>query len=384
MKTPYLPLFSLLFLAACSNLSDSKPPTVAIVAPASGSPITGTVPVQITASDDVAVARVQLYARGVGATGRGVRVGSASQNPYTIQLFSPGLPNTSELELLAVANDDAGNETTSDPVRVRVNNNNLPVFSGFFAYTLPPAAVIQSTHTAVSTLAHHFGFTPARIKSNNPAASTNTTPVQRFTAPTSQATTPEFALEWTWNAFPASGLQGYGVRMSSNDLAGPYEAVTRGVQAANGNTGPQNYSKFLPAKAGDLVYGVVTPLIGNNLLEGGYSNAGVAQFLPPQDLDSPADSFSSVGGRPRLAWKAVAGATGYLYQVFDRYPTEGDEPKVWSNPDDVALAALSISYPSSKTALLPGQYYWRIIAVGFRGEKASGFSVSEVRSFTVL
>jgi len=64
-------------LAACSN-TPSTPPSVALISPAVGTTLSGTVAVQVSAKDDDTITKVQVYARALGSKATGVALGSAA------------------------------------------------------------------------------------------------------------------------------------------------------------------------------------------------------------------------------------------------------------------------------------------------------------------
>jgi hypothetical protein len=110
------------------NNADTIPPTVSITSPANNSTVSGVVTVNATASDNVAVASVQLQVDGMN-------VGAAdTSSPYTFSWSSTSVSNGSHT-LSAVAKDTSGNKTTSAPVKVTVSNN---------TQTTPPTVSITS------------------------------------------------------------------------------------------------------------------------------------------------------------------------------------------------------------------------------------------------
>lgn len=99
--------------AAQTVSTDSVPPTVAITSPTGGSAI-GLVPVDVSASDDVGVTRVELYANNA-------LVGSDTTTPYGFTLDSSKYGGG--LTLQARAYDAAGNAGTSSTVSLNVSND---------------------------------------------------------------------------------------------------------------------------------------------------------------------------------------------------------------------------------------------------------------------
>lgn len=94
---------------------DSTPPTVSITSPASGTTVGGSVAVNATAADNVAVARVELLVGGV------VRVTDMAA-PYNF-IWNTATLNDGSYILTARAFDAAGNNTTSAPINLVVSNS---------------------------------------------------------------------------------------------------------------------------------------------------------------------------------------------------------------------------------------------------------------------
>jgi hypothetical protein len=89
--------------AANSRAADTKDPSVTITSPSAGTTLRGTVAVSASASDNVGVTQVDLYANDVF-------VGSASVSPYTFSWNSTRVIDGS-VTLKAVAYDAAGNHS---------------------------------------------------------------------------------------------------------------------------------------------------------------------------------------------------------------------------------------------------------------------------------
>ena len=110
-----------LMMSGCSssspaaNHADITPPTVSITSPTSGSTESGKISVSATASDNVAVASVQLQVDGANT-------GSAdTTSPYNFSLDTTTLTNANHT-LTAVATDTSGNQATSAGVSITVAN----------------------------------------------------------------------------------------------------------------------------------------------------------------------------------------------------------------------------------------------------------------------
>lgn len=97
--------------------ADSVPPAVAITSPTGGA-ATGLVPVDVTASDDTGVTRVELFANNA-------LVATDTTAPYAFTVDASRY-STTELTLVARAYDAAGNAGESSPVALAVSNDKTP------------------------------------------------------------------------------------------------------------------------------------------------------------------------------------------------------------------------------------------------------------------
>ncbi len=100
-------------LARQVTASDREAPTVSITTPAASATVQDVVTVDVKASDNVGVARVDLYA---GST----LVGSDTTTPYGFAWDASGLPAGSSVTLTAKAYDGASNAGTSAGVSVKI------------------------------------------------------------------------------------------------------------------------------------------------------------------------------------------------------------------------------------------------------------------------
>ncbi|MEW6303034.1 MAG: Ig-like domain-containing protein [Verrucomicrobiota bacterium] len=99
-----------------SGSSDTIPPTIAMTAPANGATVSGSsVTVSANASDNISVVGVQFKLDGANLGAED------TASPYSIVWNTTATGNGSHT-LTAVARDGAGNQTTSSPVTVTVNN----------------------------------------------------------------------------------------------------------------------------------------------------------------------------------------------------------------------------------------------------------------------
>jgi len=98
-----------------AKASDTTPPAVSIVSPTGGAKVSGVVPVDVAASDNVAVARVELLVNGTV-------VATDSNAPYAFAWDSAGAAD-GEATLVARAVDTSNNAASSAGVKVTVGND---------------------------------------------------------------------------------------------------------------------------------------------------------------------------------------------------------------------------------------------------------------------
>jgi hypothetical protein len=113
--------------------ADTVPPSVSITAPTGGATVSGTTTVSMTASDNVAVASVQVKVDGT-------TVATDTTAPYAYSWDTTTVTNGSHT-LTAVATDTAGNTATSTAVSVTVSNT---VPTGQFTASPNPATTGQA------------------------------------------------------------------------------------------------------------------------------------------------------------------------------------------------------------------------------------------------
>jgi len=185
-----------LALAWTAPAADTQVPSVAITSPAASAQVSGTLSVQITASDNVGVTSVKLYA---GAT----LIGSDTAAPYAINLNTTTYANGA-LQLTARAYDAAGNEALSSAVAVTVYN--AP------ADTTAPTATITAP-TANKTVSGTV--TVKSIAADNVAVATMTLYIDNVKLCTGTST----ALNCAWNA--AAATRGtHVIKLTATDTSG--------------------------------------------------------------------------------------------------------------------------------------------------------------------
>ena len=102
---------------------DTTPPSATITSPAAGGTVSGTISVQVTASDDVGVASVSLKMDGTS-------LGTDTSSPYTFSWNTSTAPN-GDHTLSATVSDAAGNTASSSisVTVINVSDTTLPTIS---------------------------------------------------------------------------------------------------------------------------------------------------------------------------------------------------------------------------------------------------------------
>ena len=131
-------------LGTTSVVADTQTPAVAVSAPLGSSTVSGLVPVNVTASDNVGVSKVELRANGVS-------VAIDTVSPFAISWNSAGVPD-GMATLVAYAYDAAGNSAASSPVSVNVANNTVSTAPLVVAIVSPTPGSVKNM-VSVSTSA---------------------------------------------------------------------------------------------------------------------------------------------------------------------------------------------------------------------------------------
>ncbi|AUB83781.1 S8 family serine peptidase [Candidatus Thiodictyon syntrophicum] len=186
--------------------ADTQAPSVAIGSPAASAQVSGTLSVQITASDNVGVTSVKLYA---GAT----LIGTATTAPYAISLNTTAYGNGA-LQLTARAYDAAGNEALSSAVAVTVYNAPTDTIAPTAAITAPTANKTVSGTVTVKSIA-----------ADNVAVATMTLYIDNVKLCTGTST----ALNCAWNA--AAATRGtHVIKLTATDTSGNAKTIQVSVK----------------------------------------------------------------------------------------------------------------------------------------------------------
>jgi subtilisin family serine protease len=179
--------------AAVAVTADIVAPTVSLTAPASGATVSGAVNVTATATDNTAVARVELYdGTSLFATVTGA--------PYTAA-WNTGTVTPGAHTLKARAYDTAGNATDSAPVSVTVTSDATPPT---VSLTAPSnGAIITGTVVWSATASDNVGVTRVEFRDGSTVVTTLTASPYSFNWNTASAATGAHTL--TARAYDAAG-----------------------------------------------------------------------------------------------------------------------------------------------------------------------------------
>lgn len=193
------------------NATDTVAPSVAIAAPLAGSTVGGLVPVNVNASDNVGVSRVELRVNGA-------LVATDTASPYAFS-WDSALSANGNATLTVAAYDAAGNAATSAPVSVNVYNT-PPIDT---ADKIAPTVSITSPITA-GTLSGTVTVSTSASDNSGAAGITQTLYIDGAL----KATATGASLVYRWNTRKvAPGV--HTLRVVARDAAGNSSATSTNV-----------------------------------------------------------------------------------------------------------------------------------------------------------
>ena len=191
---------------------DTQPPSVGIANPAGGSVVSGLVSVDVAASDNVGVARVELRVNGS-------TVAIDTMAPYAFTWDSTGVANGSA-SLTAVAFDAAGNTGASTAVALSVSNPSMSVLSDTSAPTVSIVTPVPGPVAGTVTIS-------TSASDNSSAASIEQS---IYVDNVLKATGKGASLSFSWNARKA-GAGTHVIEARAKDAAGNTASTTTLVTA---------------------------------------------------------------------------------------------------------------------------------------------------------
>lgn len=188
--------------ASATSTADTTAPTATIAKPTGSSTVSGLVTVDVSASDNVGVARVDLLVNGT-------RVASDSTAPFAFSWDSSTVSN-GMVELKAVAVDAAGNTGSSAGVSLNVANSTTSTVGD----TTAPTVAISNPKDG-ATVSGNVKITVNASDNNGTTGLTQTL----FIGSTQVATATGGSLSYTWNTRRLAAGS-YTIKAVARDAAG--------------------------------------------------------------------------------------------------------------------------------------------------------------------
>jgi hypothetical protein len=260
--------------------ADTTPPTVSMTAPANGATISGTATLSCNASDNIGVASVQFQIDGAN-------VGSAdTATPYSLALNTGSYPNGSHT-LKAIAQDTAGNQTTSASITVNISNGTTSTGS-------PTVSVAATIPTVVLGGPSNGAFTFTRTGGTGSPLNVN------------------YSLGGTaikWNDYYRAGV---GDMPTSITIPAGSSSYTMYIVARDNQT-HANPETVLVTLSSDPSYQIVSPssatmtIVSNSVSGGGSGGTGGSG-----GSNLVLQVTKTIGGGIKFTWNSVAGK---IYRV---------------------------------------------------------------------
>ncbi|XXF77002.1 Ig-like domain-containing protein [Myxococcaceae bacterium GXIMD 01537] len=210
--------------AAVQVRVDNVAPTVALTTPVEGAPVSGTLSLTATASDDVGISRVEFHADGV-------LVGSDTSAPYAVTWNTAGLAHGDHV-LTARAYDTLGNSAQSAPVRVWVDTVAPTV-----ALTEPVAgSLLAGTASAIATVGDDVGLSRVEFYAGAVLLGTRTSAPFALTWDTSSLADGSYALTARAHDTAGNVTQSAPVQVSVNNRPPAVALTTPSASAFVGGT----------------------------------------------------------------------------------------------------------------------------------------------------
>jgi Bacterial Ig domain len=274
---------------------DTTPPTITMNSPVQGGTVSGTAVVAMTATDDVGVAKVDLYVDGVFFVSDGA-------TPYSIAWDTSALPNGPHT-LQAVATDAANNSASTATITVTVSNT-------------PP----DTTPPTVSIGAPAAGATVSGTATVSASASDNVAvaKVELFVDGVLNATDTTAPYSFAWNT-TASSNGAHTLKVVATDTAGNSANVTRTVTVANNvNHAPVavNDAFSAPYRAATSYTAQVFAVLANDSDADGNLNPASVKIVGSPNKGG-AVTVKTNGSVSYTPMKGYRGAETFTYNVKD-------------------------------------------------------------------
>ncbi|HZH18499.1 MAG TPA: Ig-like domain-containing protein, partial [Archangium sp.] len=257
--------------------TDVTAPTVSITSPVTGSTVSGLVNIEVNATDDVGVARVDFYRAGS-------LIGSSTTPPFTFAWDSTTVPNAAT-SLSAKAHDAAGNVTTAATVSNLnvLNPGGVDGQSPTGSITSPAeGSTLSGTVTVTASAQDNVGIARVEFYSDY-----NTFIGSDTTAP--------YSMNWNTTSVPNGA---HTLHLRVYDTGGNYTNVEIDVNVSNATTTNAVLSVTATGRSGPVVTSNPTGI---------YSSVGLpssATFVAGRQITLSVDS-----GRSAI-WSGACSSSG--------------------------------------------------------------------------
>lgn len=274
---------------------DNTTPTVAMAAPIGGATVSGISVVDVSASDDVGVVKVDLYIDGVFFV-------SDTASPYSFAWDTSALPNGSHT-LHAVAADAANNSASTAPITVTVSNAPPDTTPPTVSIGAPAAgATVSGTTTVSASATDNVSVARVELYVDGALYATNTSSPYAF----------------AWNSTQSSDGS-HTLQVVAADAAGNVASAARTVMVANNvNHAPVAANDAFTApyrQNGQYTAQVFSVLANDSDADGNLNPASVKIVKAPNQGGTVAVTTSgTVSYTPR---KAYRGVETFTYSVKD-------------------------------------------------------------------
>jgi subtilisin family serine protease len=215
---------------------DTTPPTASITAPLPGATVTGTAVVNVSASDNVGVVKVDLYVDGLF-------LATDTSSPYSFA-WDTTLASNGAHTLQAIATDAAGNNASTANISVTVSNTPPDTTPPIVAISAPAAgATVSGTITVTANASDNVGVTKVDFYVDGILRATDTSSPYSF----------------AWDTTTASN-GAHTLQAIATDAAGN-NASTANISVTVSNTPPDTTSPIVAISApasGAIVSGTIT------------------------------------------------------------------------------------------------------------------------------
>jgi len=272
----------------CANPPDTTPPVVALTTPTNGATVSGTTSISATATDDVAVAKVEFYIDNVLANSA---TSATSQYTYA---WNTTTASVGSHTIMAKAYDTSGNQTSSTVNTVTVKDQVSPTVS----MSAPTSgSTISGTYVLKANAADNVGVTKVEFYVDGTLKASDTTSAHSASIDTKTLTNASHS--FTAKAYDAAGNVATSAAINAtinNPVTPPPDTTpptsTMAAPSTNGLTISGTY--VVSATAADNVGVTKVELYVDNVLKNSVSTAPYNYSLDTTGLTNGSHGFYAI------------------------------------------------------------------------------------------